>query len=308
MCAVAAEGLAVPEVLDLYRRSGLGPFALPDAALRQTWQRLLDAQPGVFRIDGRRDDDGALAYSASAFAYATGTWHAQHLVSGERDDRAGAVAVLEDIVRALEKTDAHSIRATFTTSGAFPFFAAAHRVASRNVSLSLADYGVASMPPAAGIEVQRVTDPEPVVDFYADLLHPAELQALDLRDLELLELDERYRRFGLRRTRTVFAAFHGPRVVGACVVNRGPAGTNHLGLESAIEHLRVERHLSGPGRARIWNGLLRAAVGEHGRAVALLDPDDRPLATAAGIKTRRIVVATAGRDGDSFVSALRKFR
>src|ERR1700750_1345193 len=98
---VPADGLAAPEILDLYRRSGLGRFVAPDEALRETWCRLLEAQRELCRIDGRRDADGALTHSASAFAYTAGTWHAQHLVSGERDDRAGSVDVLEDIVRAL---------------------------------------------------------------------------------------------------------------------------------------------------------------------------------------------------------------
>ena len=83
-----------------------------------------------------------------------------------------------------------------------------------------------------------------------------------LEDLELERLNERYRAHRLTRRRTVLAAFDDGRVVGLCIVNRGPFGMNLSLLEHAIEYLRIAPDKVGEARRNVWSALLRAAAAE----------------------------------------------
>src|SRR5262249_43139709 len=147
--------------------------------------------------------------------------------------------------------------------------------------------------------------------FYARCLHPVELASLALEDLELPGLDLRYRAHQLTPRRTVPAAFPQDPAVGLCTVNRGPFGMTPSLLEGAIEYLRIARDKVGDARRDVWSALLRAAAAEASETsdwlVTLTDPEDRPLARAAGLvgaQPRRCAIVSSEQEVDDIRRAM----
>jgi len=154
--------------------------------------------------------------------------------------------------------------------------------------------------------------------FYAQCLDPVERASLALEDLELKGLEGAYRAHRRIRGRTVLAAFDHDRVVGLCIVNRGPFGMNLSLLEQAIEYLRIGRDQVGEARRDVWSALLGAAAAEaadgSGRLVTLTAPDDRSLARDVGLVSahpRRYAIVTIecqrGPRSSPTIAALRSY-
>jgi hypothetical protein len=318
------------ELFEFYRRSG---FLYPGkaaglerrlTAIEATWERLLAAGTDVFHhIERRCPEDLAVSNSICAFRYAPGTWQAQHLVSGQRHEYVGTLTVLMALVQWLHDSGARFVRLTFRPNnrGANPLFGGVGELMPRDlVNVSVVDYGIS---PVAGVRVAEAdaevrvgrSDDLQARRFYGELLPPVELASLALRDPGFSELDPIYGRHGLSRRRHVYVASVGDRVVGACLVHHSSEGMNFSFLENAIEYLRVAPDLPSRLRARVWNALLRVAVGDVGRqrdyVVTTTDPGDRDLAVASGLvgvdPPKQYAVLTVSRERDALLLANRHF-
>jgi hypothetical protein len=319
------------EVFELYRASGfLYPAKLAALqgdmpSIEQTWRRALAPDARMFRVVARYgtvDDAVRLRNTISAFAYAPGTWQGQHLVSRERHEFTGTLAVLIELVEGLHDEGVEHIRLSFRPDnpGTRMLFGEVPRwIASNYHSLALCDYGCV---PLERLRL-AVTDPaditvKPVghegaaaVDFYRRILHPVELASLALHDPELRQLDAGYRAAGLERRRKVLLARDHGEIVGACLVHDSAVGLNFSFLENAVEHLRVRPDLSPSRRWEVWTALASAAIA-HTRSgrdpVVTVDPADRDLSVPSGMiaadHPRQYAVLTVSRDGASYLRSI----
>ena len=301
------------ELFALYRENGLlcpeKLSALGDrlTEVESTWSSLLAAGPAVLRAVLHRAADGTPLAAGSAFAYAPGTWQLQHLVSAARHQPAGALAVIPELLERLEHDGCRHLRFTFCpdSPGVAPMFLpAARRLQHDSSAVSFVDYGIvhsrALQLPSPTVPVRQLAADEwRLADtFLEQCLHPVERASLTLEDLDTKGLDRRYRARRLTRRRTVLAAFDHDRVIGLCIVNRGPFGMNLSLLEQAIEYLRIGRDTVGETRREVWSALLHAAADAAERSawlVTLTDPEDRSLARDAGLigsQPRRLAIVT----------------
>lgn len=306
------EALAPPVTFDelfaFYRDSGFlypGKLAALDDrrdVIAGTWRQLLGADRSVFRLIARRglaDGRPRMSNAVCAFAYAPGTWQAQHLVSLRRHEYTGTLAVLMELAERVHRAGAEFGRFSFRSGNpgvGHLFGGLAERLSSDLESLSLVDYGLTNLRDLdlssgrpSPVSVRRLGPDEGAVAtaFYGEILDPVELASLCLAQPRLDELDAAYSVHGLKRRRTVLVAVDRGRVVGACLVNHGSDGINFSFLENAIEHLRVAPDQPPLARRATWLALARAAVGEVARTrdyvVCLLDPDDRDLAASVNL-------------------------
>lgn len=314
------------ELFALYRQSGLlhpGPPSAPShrlTGIETAWSALLGAGPEVLRVVLHRSRDGAPIQAGCAFAYAPGTWQLQHLISAARHQPAGTLAVMLELIERLDGDDTRHVRFTFRPDdpGVAPLLLPAARLLHRDRSaISLVDYGTIDPQnlqlPTPTVPVRRLAPDEYRLaeTFYARCLHPVERASLALEDLELDSLDARYRAHRLTRRRTVLAAYDHDRVIGLCIIGRGPFGMNLSFLEHAVEYLRIARDRVGTARRDTWSALLRAAAAEASGTgdwlVTLTDPEDRPLARAAGLvglQPSRYAIVTIGREAHGFRHAI----
>ena len=306
------EALAPPvafhELFAFYRDSGFlypGKLAAVDHrrdAVERTWRVLLGADRSVFRFISRLalgEGRPRLVNAICAFAYAPGTWQAQHLVSLQRREYTGTLALL----LALSEWG-HDIGIEFARFSFRPnnpgtnalFGGIAERLPSDLASLSLVDYGLTNLRDIdlpggrdCPVAVRSLGSDEGALAaaFYERVLDPVELDSLRLAQPGLHELDAAYAVHGLTRRRTILVARDGDRVVGACIVNHSSEGINFSFLENAIEYLRVAPDQPALTRRATWLSLAGAAVAEVARTrdyvVCLTHPGDRDLATAAGL-------------------------
>ena len=306
------EALAPPVTFDqlfaFYRESGfLYPgklTALDDRrdVVERTWRILLGADRSVFRFISRltlAQGRPMLANAVCAFAYAPGTWQAQHLVSRYRREYTGTLALLLALSEWGHDVGIEFARFSFRPNNPGTnalFGGVAERLPSDLVSLSLVDYGLTI---ARDVDLRGARDSPVAVrslgpdegavaaTFYEQFLDPVELASLCLAQPGLRELHRAYGIHGLTRCRTVLIALDSGRVVGACIVNHSSEGINFSFLENAIEYLRVAPDQPALTRRATWLSLARAAVAEVARMrdhiVCLTHPGDRDLATAAGL-------------------------
>jgi hypothetical protein len=323
------------ELFELYRVSGfLYPAksaALEDhlSSIERTCRMALASDGQVFRLVSRLGIvDGAvrMCNSISAFAYTSGTWQGQHLVSRQRHEYTGTLAVLMELVEGLHHDGAAHIRLSFRPNNPgtrMLFGEVARRLPSELCSLAVCDYG--------HVPVERVRLPATSADdlivrpvaqdagtlaegFYRRVLHPVELASLGLRDPELRRVDTAYRAAGLRRRRQVLVAVDHGETLGACLVHDSSRGLNFSFLENAVEHLRVRPDLSPRRRAEVWNALATAAVrtDNSGRdhVVLSLDPRDRDLSVPAGLilpEPKQYAVLTVARESDGYLRSIACF-
>ena len=306
------EALAPPVTLDqlfaFYRESGfLYPgklTALDDRrdVVERTWRILLGADGSVFRFISRltlAQGRPTLANAVCAFAYAPGTWQAQHLVSLHRREYTGTLALLLALSEWGHDVGIKFARFSFRPNNPGTnalFGGVAERLPRELVSLSRVDYGLTIArdvdlpgPRDSPVAVRSLGPDEGALaaTFYEQVLDPVEVASLCLAQPGLHELDRAYGIHGLTRRRTVLIALDSGRVVGACIVNRSSEGINFSFLENAIEYLRVAPDQPPLTRRATWLSLARAAVAEVARTrdyvVCLTHPGDRDLATAAGL-------------------------
>ena len=323
------------QVFELYRASGfLYPGKLRALeprlpAIEDTWKRALDPGCGAFRVHARLGlvEGGICLRSAiSAFAYAGSSWHGQHLVSRDRHEYTGTIAVLIALVEGLHDEGVAHIRLTFRPEnrGTNRLFGdVAVRLAPELRSFELVDYGLAGVKrlrlASADVnpsEVRRLGPEEGVgvSEFYSRILHPVELASLGLDDPCLRGVDAGYAAAGLRRRRTVLVAVEAGEIVGACLVHDSSLGLNFSFLENAIEHLRVRPDLDAARRRATWLALARAAVadlaGRSDHVVAALSPADRDLSVAAGLVTdqpKQYAMLTVARRRDGYLQSMECF-
>ena len=306
------ETLAPPvtfeELFAFYRESGFlypGKLAALDDrrdVVERTWRRLLGADGSVFRFISRLGlDEGRprLINAVCAFAYAPGTWQAQHLVSLRRREYTGTLALLMALSEWGHAVGIEFARFSFRPSNPGTnalFGGVAERLSTDLASLSLVDYGLTSRAtssssagaarPWRSVRWDRTRAPSqrPSTSRFSN---PVELASLCLAQPTLHDLDAAYEIHGLTRRRTVLVALDSGRVVGACIVNHSSEGINFSFLENAIEYLRVAPDQPPLRRRATWLSLARAAVAEVARmrdhVVCLTHPGDRDLASAAGL-------------------------
>ncbi len=250
-------------VMELYRASGfLYPAKLAALkprlpAIERTWRSGLQERSRVLRVVGRWgivDGEVRLRSAISAFAYAEGTWQGQHLVSRERREYTGTLAVLAELVEGLHRVRAPYIRLSFRPDNPgtnLLFGGVTERLSSRVHKLAVIDYGMAQVnsislepPSRPGVRVVRLDQDasEEARRFYARVLHPVELASLGLEDPGLRSLDARYRQVGLRRRRKVLVAREHGEIVGACLVH----DTSHGLLFVPRERHRASSRPAGP--------------------------------------------------------------
>lgn len=303
-----APTMTFDELFAFYRDSGFlypGKLAAVDDrrdAVERTWRILLGADGSVFRFVSRRalaEGRPRLVNAICAFAYAPGTWQAQHLVSLQRREYTGTLALLLALSEWGHDIGIEFARFSFrpTNPGTNALFGGiAERLPSDLASLSLVDYGLTNLrdidlPGGRDfpVAVRSLGSDEgaAAAAFYEQVLDPVELASLRLAQPRLHELDAAYALHGLTRRRTVLVALDGDRVVGACIVNHSSEGINFSFLENAIEYLRVAPDQPALARRATWLSLARTAVAEVARTrdyvVCLTHPGDRDLATAAGL-------------------------
>jgi hypothetical protein len=317
------------EVFAFYRDSGflypakLAALAPRMPALERTWRRLLDDDADLFRLFANRAPDGELLNAICAFEYVPGTWQGQHLVSRRRHEYLGTLGVLSDLVRWFHDAGVRHARLSFRPNNPGTnrlFGGVAQRLPAHLADLSVVDYALvapgAERLPRATVSVERLTraDAHVAVEFYERLLHPVELAALDLDDLELDGLGASFAAHGLHRRRRVLVAGGASGVLGACIVNEASEGINLSFLENAIEHLHVVPELSARRRRHVWQALAAAALDaareQHEDAVATLDPGDRDLAIEAGLipeRPKQYAVLTVTRQGRGFLRSIECF-
>ncbi len=97
-------------------------------------------------------------------------------------------------------------------------------------------------PSATSVSVLRCTNKNPsnIFDFSAKIRGRvyAVAEELDHPDVELLEVDDLYRRVGLSRRRFIWMAYgSGPQPVGAAIAYRGPLGLNFSLVENRCDLL-----------------------------------------------------------------------
>lgn len=306
------ETLAPPvtfeELFAFYRESGFlypGKLAALDDrrdVVERTWRRLLGADGSVFRFISRLGlDEGRprLINAVCAFAYAPGTWQAQHLVSLRRREYTGTLALLMALSEWGHAVGIEFARFSFRPSNPGTnalFGGVAERLSTDLASLSLVDYGLTSPRDlefvgrrGSPVAVRALGPDEGAIaaTFYEQVLQPVELASLCLAQPTLHDLDAAYEIHGLTRRRTVLVALDSGCVVGACIVNHSSEGINFSFLENAIEYLRVAPDQPPLRRRATWLSLARAAVAEVARmrdhVVCLTHPGDRDLASAAGL-------------------------
>ena len=320
------------EVFELYRASGfLYPAKLAALqgdmpSIEQTWRRALAPDARMFRVVARYgivDAAVRLRNTISAFAYAPGTWQGQHLVSRDRHEFTGTLAVLIELVEGLHYEGVEHIRLSFRPDNPgtrMLFGEVPRRIASNYHSLARYDYGCVplerlrlAVTGPADITVKPVAGDEggAVADFYRRILHPVEVASLALHDAELRQLDAGYRAAGLERRRKVLLARDHGEILGACLVHDSAVGLNFSFLENAVEHLRVRPDLSPSRRRDVWTALASAAIA-HTRSrrdvVVTVDPADRDLSVPSGMiaaeQPRQYAVLTVSRDDDSYLRSI----
>jgi hypothetical protein len=317
------------EVFTFYRDSGflypakLAALAPRMAALERTWQRLLADDAEVFRLFVNRAPSGELLNAICAFEYAPGSWQGQHLVSRRRHEYLGTLAVLSDLVRWFHDAGVCHARLSFRPNNPGTnqlFGSVAQRLPAHLAHLAVVDYALvapeAKRLPRPAVDIERLApaDAQVAVAFYSQLLHPVELAALHLDELELDGLAASFADHGLHRRRRVLVATGGSGVLGACIVNEASEGINFSFLENAIEHLRVAPGLSARRRRQVWLALAAAALDtareRHEDAVATLEPADRDLALDAGLiseRPKQYAVLTVTREERGFLRSIECF-
>ena len=299
-------------ILELYRRTGfLDPARLPTLtprlpAVASTWQRLLGADGDLLKVLLRwapESTTGRLVpkNSVCAVEQLPGTWQVQHLVSAERHEYWGTLAMLAGVIDWLvEHPGARYARFTWRPAnrGTGPI---GERIAAEvdpgACSIRELDYAavaIAGLAPAAErtnavslVEVDASAAPR-LRRFYAAALPAAELGALGLDDVELAGLSRRYARYGLERSRSAFLAVSGDAVVGAALCNWASEGINSAFFENALDHLVIADDAPPAVRREAFLGLVAAAAEHHARRgrdylVAFTRPADAELARAAGL-------------------------
>jgi hypothetical protein len=221
-------------------------------------------------IEGDRLVTGS---SICAFEYAPSCWLVQHLVSAQRHELTGTLAVCLGMASWVGRTSADAgLRFTYRDSnpgvaklfGSFPDFLPEACLETRRCAYALlepcrADPGVPLPSEVRIVEVDRRLAKE-VIAFYRRLGHRVGVRALQLDDPNASELAERYRRHGLERRRRVLAALRGDHLVGAAVCHESSPGINFSFFENAIELLEVEPELPEPAARAIIKHLVSVAL------------------------------------------------
>ena len=303
------EKLAPPvsfeELFAFYRESGFlypGKLAgLDDRrdVVERTWRQLLAADHSVFRFISRlglAEGRPRLINTICAFAYAPGTWQAQHLVSLRRGEYTGTLALLMALSDWAHDAGVEFARFLFRpnnpgTNGLFGGIA--QRLSTDLVSRSLVDYGLTDLralelpdgreSPVA-VRALEADEGGAAVAFYERVLDPVELDSLCLTQLGLGELDCAYRIHGLTRRRTGLVALEGSDVVGACIVNHSSDGMNFSFLERDRVPTRAARPASddAPSDMAVAGAGGRGPGGTHARLRGVADAPRRPRSRRGG--------------------------
>jgi hypothetical protein len=217
------------EIVGFYLAAGfLYPAKLAELGdrldlIKDTWRRLVEADRVFEMMLLRRTVAGEPAVKNSVCTFQTlpGIWHVQHLVSADRHERAGTLAILLAISDLMEaRPDAAGYKLTYRPDnrGAAQLFGGliealpdqrshAALTGDRVVGTSSGAPLVAPARADSGMVVRPASrrDVRRLADLYARA-HPALPGWMALDDLPLARLDRVYRAHGLSRRRHVLVA------------------------------------------------------------------------------------------------------
>jgi len=254
------------------KRERLRPY-LP--LIIENWRRSMSARAGRFLHDVVVYDDPATGAWACVSYWATTSQavHSQHLVSIGLPEASRAVLL-------STQSESHLLKHTAAQN----WFRAENRYPARvfgSCTLSLGpEIAVVHrhacllmrrdrLPTAStAIHVHRCTEMDmPLIDRFARRVCgtvQAEADEWSAGDVELTQLDDRYREVGLRRYRRIFIAvapgFEEPS--GLAVGYRGPLGLNFSFLENRLE-LWLDPQLDNETHSQTIAALIRAAASTY---------------------------------------------
>ena len=218
IAASCTRGSSPPSIIAAMRWSARGA--------RPAW-----ADRSVFRFISRLalgEGRPRLVNAICAFAYAPGTWQAQHLVSLQRREYTGTLALL--LALSVGPRQWHRVgtllRCRPNNPGTNALFGGIAERLPKRPSVTVARRLRVHQPARHGflgrrdclVAVRSLGSDEGALAaaFYERVLDPVELDSLRLAQPGLHELDAAYALHGLTRRGTVSVARDGDRVVGAC--------------------------------------------------------------------------------------------
>jgi hypothetical protein len=247
-------GASFDELMSLYADAGFlypakrAVLAAHLDAVRDSWERTLQAGTDLHWTANARTDDGYLEASVSTWRSTLHGWVGQHLASRGRPRLSGAVLLLAQRTM-IDLGESTSHQYWFQQSNRFAnrTFGSAARALPATLA-GLRDTVVCTMPPAGVVASPsgvRVIECGPhdreLIEFSRLVGGDAFAVAEDLADgdTRLEGIDEVYRRVGLARRRRVWLAFlpGTGEPVAALLAYRGPAGLSFSFLENRSEIL-----------------------------------------------------------------------
>jgi hypothetical protein len=276
---VEINALDVDELFQLYRRTG---FLYPEKAarllphmelVRDNWRRLLHAPDSLLSVLTSGGKDRGLA-SIAAWRTTHSGWTWQHHVS-DKNPLGSRAVMLGGLATCILRGDENAQQNWFRPENRFPARVFGSMVPALGESAaSVQRHLFFAMPriltPAADRSVQAIPyDSSQQEDLCAlaivarggVYIRGEELDG----DVELRELDDLYRRAGLRRTRQVWLAYanrRGDQPVGAALAYRGPLGVNFSYLENRCD-LLLDPTLAEHMRLAVVASLLNASAAAY---------------------------------------------
>jgi hypothetical protein len=272
---VHVNALSVDQVFALYERTGFlypakAARLLPHlAAVRDTWQRMLDSNGSLLYLLSSGDDRDGMA-STTLWRTTQNSWVWQHLVCENHPLRSRGVMV-GGLARCVRLGMGGSQQNWFRPENRFPARVFGSMVGVVGESLSSVQqhmyFTVPRQLPAkriSSVQVERydATQQAMLCALAAQTRGEVYVIAEEIdRDVELAGADRLYQAVGLRRTRQVWLAYRkgSPRAIGAVLAYRGPLGLNFSFLENRCD-LLVSPHLTAAEAADVTTALLQAAM------------------------------------------------
>jgi len=250
---VEVNALSVEEIFTLYANTG---FLYPDKAarlfphlpqVRENWRRMMSAGESLLYVLTAGDEKHGRA-SLAVWRSTRNGWMSQHLVS-ENNPYASRAVMLAAAAAQIRKGCDLSAQNWFRPENRFPARVFGSMVQTIGESLSsvqrhayFALPKALSLPTDKRIRVVRYnpSHQEALVEIAAAARGSIYVAAEELeQDAEFSEVDELYRRVGLRRTRQVWLAYRANKEepIGAAIAYRGPLGVNFSYLENRCDLL-----------------------------------------------------------------------
>jgi hypothetical protein len=250
---VQVNALSVEEIFSLYELTG---FLYPDKAarlfphfgqVRENWRRMLSAGDSLLYVLTAGDRKRGRA-SLAVWRTTHNGWMSQHLVS-ENNPYASRAVMLAAAAASIRKGCDLSAQNWFRPENRFPARVFGSMVQTIGESLSSVQrHAYFALPRTLSLPIEKRIR---VVPYSASHQHALleiasaargsiYIAAEELEhDVEFQEVDELYRRVGLRRTRHIWLAYRANKEepIGVAIAYRGPLGVNFSYLENRCDLL-----------------------------------------------------------------------